>query len=768
MKATDQIAALKNRIRELEAAASGPHPQPASDAPSVKVPAAFDPYFRAAEQTVKSYFSDIRMRPSEGTIEISGERYVLVRASAFSKDFLDSIRHLYADRGQSEAFGIGRDFLFDISHAIGINDAKAFHAKMNVTDPLSRLSAGPVHFAYTGWAFVDILPDSTPSPDDRYFLHYHHPFSFEADAWVRAGVKSDAPVCIMSAGYSTGWCQESFGLPLTAVEVSCRAKGDAQCTFVMSPPHKINEHLQRLARENGMPATSVITPDIPTFFLRKTIEEQLEKARVMAEESSRTKSEFVANMSHELRTPLTAILGFTELLKKTRLSARQNEYLEAISTSGSNLLATINDIMDLSKLDAGKISVAAAPLNIPQMLHAIGLMLDPKVRSKDLQYTLTIDEPLAQPLLGDSMRVSQILLNIISNAVKFTEKGGVTISCTAEADTSHSLRAVFRIRDTGIGISAAKQASVFERFTQADTAISRKYGGSGLGLAIARELAQIMGGSITLESKPGKGSEFTVKLPFVKAPAHEDISQPEATVATGGAGCRVLVVEDNVLNQKMTRLMLENNGYTAFGVNSGTKALTWLRKNTADVILMDIQIPGMDGYAATRKIRSELGLQTPIIAITAHAFSGEKEKCIAAGMNGYLSKPFRENELLSVIAGNRPAAVADLRFLREQTRHNAAFMQEMIRTFAQQAPKDLKALEKAAASGNGEQLYKIAHTMSTSAGFFGLAEHIGGELRTLQQTRMAEPAQLQKIRRVIEQAIAELAELTPSALSSAS
>ncbi|WP_341835273.1 response regulator [Chitinophaga pollutisoli] len=767
MKATDQIAALKNRIRELEAAASAPHPLPTTDAPSVKVPAEFSPYFRAAEEKVKAYFSDIRMRPSEGTIEISDERYVLVRASAFSKDFLDSIMHLYADRSQIEAFGIGRDFLFDISHAIGINDAKAFHAKMNVTDPLSRLSAGPVHFAYTGWAFVDILPTSSPTPDDNYFLHYHHPFSFEADAWVRAGAKSDAPVCIMSAGYSTGWCQESFGLPLTAVEVSCRAKGDAQCTFVMSPPHKMNEHLKRLSQESGAPAASVSQADIPTFFLRKTIEEQLEKARVMAEDSSKAKSEFVANMSHELRTPLTAILGFTELLKKTRLSSRQNEYLEAICTSGSNLLSTINDIMDLSKLDAGKITVAAAPLNIPQMLHAIGLMLDPKVRSKELEYTCTISEPLAQPLLGDSMRVSQILLNIIGNAVKFTEKGSIAITCTVEADTPHSLRAVFRIRDTGIGISAAKQAAVFERFTQADTAISRKFGGSGLGLAIARELAQIMGGSISLESKPGKGTEFIVKLPFVKAASFGEQRQPEAAAA-GGAGCRVLVVEDNVLNQKMTRLMLENNGYTAFGVNSGTKALAWLRKNTVDLILMDIQIPGMDGYAATRKIREELALQIPIVAITAHAFSGEKEKCLAAGMNGYLSKPFREQELLSVIAGNRPASVADLRFLREQTRYNAAFMQEMIRTFLQQAPKDIKALEKAAAAGNGEQLYKIAHTLSTSAGFFGLAEHIGAELRALQQNRTAAPAQLQKIRQVMEQAMEELRQLTPSALSSMS
>ncbi len=767
MKASEQIAALKNRIQELEAAASASHPQPTSDAPSVRVPAAFDLYFRKAEEKVKAYFSDIRMRPSEGTIEISGERYVLIRASALSKDFLDSILNLYGDRGESEAFGIGRDFLFDISHAIGINDAKSFHGKMHVTDPLSRLSAGPVHFAYTGWAFVDILPESTPTPDDNFFLYYHHPFSFEADAWLRAGVQSAAPVCIMSAGYSTGWCQESFGIPLTAVEVSCRAKGDDNCTFIMAPPHRISTHLDRFSREKGHHAAPVTSPDIPTFFLRKTIEEQLEKARVLAEESSQAKSEFVANMSHELRTPLTAILGFTELLKKTRLSARQTEYLEAISTSGSNLLSTINDIMDLSKLDAGKIAVASAPLSIPQMLHAIGLMLDPKVRSKELQYTCTIAEQLAQPLLGDSMRVSQILLNIIGNAVKFTEKGGISIICTVESETVHSLRAIFRIRDTGIGISASKQAAVFERFTQADTAISRKYGGSGLGLAIARELAQIMGGSIELESKTGKGTEFIVKLPFVRAAAHAVQEQPEAPAAVEGAGCRVLVVEDNVLNQKMTRLMLENNGYTAFGVNSGTRALAWLRKNTADLILMDIQIPGMDGYAATRKIREELGLQTPIIAITAHAFSGEKEKCISAGMNGYLSKPFREQELLSVIAGNRLPAAVDLRFLREQTRHNTAFMLEMIRTFLQQSPKDLKALEKAADTGNGEQLYKTAHTMSTSAGFFGLSEHIGPELLVLQRTRKAEPAQLQKIRRVLEQAWDELRQVTPSALSSA-
>ncbi|MRG45764.1 response regulator [Chitinophaga sp. SYP-B3965] len=766
MKTSPQIAALQEKVRALETENASLRNRYSlhADQPSVKVPPEFLPLFQKAEENVRQYFSHISLNPSQGTIEISNERYVLIRASALSKDFLGSILSLYADRGETEAFGIGRNFLFDIAHALGINDAKAFHAQMNVTDPLSKLSAGPIHFAYTGWAFVDILPESHPTPDDDYYLIYHHPFSFEADAWIRSGEQSKQPVCIMNSGYSSGWCEQSFGIPLTAVEVTCRAKGDEQCTFIMSPPHMIEKHIKTFAKTHHFAKTP---PVVPTFFERKTVEEQMEKARQLAEESSKAKSDFVANMSHELRTPLSAILGFTELLKKTKLSSRQTEYLDAICTSGSNLLSTINDIMDLSKLDAKKISFESVPVHLPELLQSIEMMLASKVRHKKLQYKSKIDKTLHTPLLSDSVRLTQILLNIIGNAIKFTEKGSITVEVTLKEETPQAMQVAFSIKDTGIGIPAAKQQNVFERFTQADTAITRKYGGSGLGLAITRELVELLGGTITLSSKLNKGTEFKVQLPFLKAGKQtKTVSSKAQTI--NGKGLHVLVVEDNLLNQKLTRIMLTNNGFTVSGADSGTKAVTFLQKNTVDLILMDLQIPGMDGYLTTQKIRDSLKLSTPVIAITAHAFSGEREKCLAAGMNDYLPKPFRESELLKAIATNLPAKITDLSFLKEQTRNNVTFIKEMINTFIQQTPKDLAALQKAMKENNGEMVYKIAHTLSTSVGYFGLKPHIGKDLVLMQQKRFAEVKRFEKVKKICEQAIKELQQLTPSALSSAS
>lgn len=776
MKTSAIIAALEEKVKNLEAENAAlkrsAHAHEGegmmhTGGPSVKVPDEMAPLFRKAEENVRQYFSDFKWDPSKAVIEISDERYVLVRASALSKDFLDSILKLYADRGEQEAFSIGRNFLFDISHALGLNDARAFHAKMNLSNPLARLSAGPVHFAYTGWAYVDILPESNPTPDDNFYLHYHHPFSFEADAWIRAGEKSKNPVCIMNGGYSSGWCEQSFGVPLTAVEVTCRAQGHEQCTFIMSPPHKIEQHIQQYAKKHRKYNIKKSPPEIPTFFLRKTVEEQMEKARVLAEESSRAKSDFVANMSHELRTPLSAILGYTDLLKKTKLDPMQHDYLEAIYASGSNLLSTINDIMDLSKLDARKISFESVAIHLPDLLQSIELMLASRIGHKKLQYISSVDKTLHQPLLGDSVRLTQILLNIIGNAIKFTEKGKITIRCEAEQENAQGVQVLFRISDTGIGIAADKQHLVFERFTQADTAITRKYGGTGLGLAITRELVELQGGSITLKSEEKKGTEFTVRLPFLKAEAPAEGRERPAGLING-QGIHVLVVEDNVLNQKMTRIMLQHNGFRVSVAGNGLKAVSFLKKNKVDLILMDLQIPGMDGYLTTEKIRRSLQLNTPIIAITAHAFSGEREKCLAAGMNDYLPKPFREHELMQAIAAARQQKLIDLSFLKEQTHNNAAFIKDMVSTFLKQTPKDLNALQKALSKGDEAAVYKIAHTLRTSVGYFGLQQYIGSDLLHIEQHRTAEESRFQHIRNICEEAMQELRQLTPSALSSAS
>ncbi len=338
---------------------------------TVNVPEQMTAPFDLAQQTVSAYFTDLKMQPHRGTIEIGDQRHILVRASAMSKDFLDTIQNLYADRGQAEAISIGKNFLFDIAHTLGMNDAKNFHAKMNLTDPIAKLSAGPVHFAFTGWAFVDILPESNPSPDDNFYLIYNHPYSFEADSWIKVGRKSDFAVCIMSAGYSSGWCEESFGIPLTAVEVKCTAKGDDSCTFIMSPPHMIQQYLDAFHLRNENKPGKQQHYEIPTFFERKKIEEELQRSRNLAEESAQAKEDFVANMSHELRTPLGSILGFTELLEKTNTDTSQREYIDAIRNSGKSQLTIINDVLDLSKLDAGRFAIEDIPFNITDVLHSV-------------------------------------------------------------------------------------------------------------------------------------------------------------------------------------------------------------------------------------------------------------------------------------------------------------------------------------------------------------------------------------------------------------
>ncbi|MBO9566142.1 MAG: response regulator [Niastella sp.] len=746
---------------------------------SVTVPPAMQPLFDIAQQTVREYFKDLRMDPSKGTIEINDQRYVLVRASAFSKGFLETIQRLYADKGESEAFAIGRNFLFDYAHVIGLHDARDFHARMHVTDPIAKLSAGPVHFAYSGWAFVDISADSHPSPDENFCLIYDHPYSFEADSWTRAGVQSKEPVCIMNAGYSSGWCEESFGIELTAVEVSCRAKGDARCTFIMSPPHKIHEHLERFNASHKKQYASAGNYNIPTFFERKQVEEEMERSRVLAEESARAKADFVANMSHELRTPLGAILGFTDLLQKTTLDTVQQDYLEAINTSGKTLLSIINDILDLSKLDAGKFLTESIAFSVPELMHSLQVMFASKASGKDLRLSCSVDMGISFPVLGDPMRLTQILVNLMGNAIKFTEAGGVYVNCIIQHETEDAVELCFSVRDTGIGIPANKIDSIFERFMQVDTHITRKYGGTGLGLAITKQLVELLGGTISITSKEGSGTECTFIIPYRKAQEQVLASSRESNVPRQFFSLRkILVVEDNLMNQKLTSIILQAQGFEVIVARNGKKAIEYLQEHQADLILMDIQMPVMDGYKTTQLIRDELHLATPIIAMTAHALSGEREKCLQAGMNDYLAKPFKEHDLLDKIGHwaqvlhhqSSPASSdssiprIDLSFLIQQTSNNRAFINEMIAIFRKQNPRDLARLKTAIGKADFKTIYKTTHSLRNTIGFFGLTPAIGAELLTMEKLAMAsEDAErimqlFEKVSLVCKQAVTDLKE----------
>lgn len=755
------IAALQQRIKELEEENALLQSQiiHRSTGSAVQVPEHFKPLFSEAEAAVKQYFSDIRMDPTQGTIEISGERYVLVRASALSKDFLDSILNLYADRGETEAFGIGRNFLFDISHAIGMNDAKAFHEKMHLTDPISKLSAGTVHFAYAGWAFVDILPESNPTPDDSFYLVYNHPYSFEADAWKRAGALSKWPVCIMSAGYSSGWCEASFGIPLTAVEVSCTAQGHEQCTFIMSPPHMIEKHIEKYQQKQ----VKRVPTAIPTFFQRKIVEEQMEKARVLAEESSRAKSDFVANMSHEIRTPLNAIIGYSDLLYKTSLDPQQQEYLHAIQTSGNSLLAIINDIMDLSKLDARKIDIEYSAVSLPDLFRNVQTMLESKARGKGLQYRSYTDSRLSFPVLGDSLRLTQILLNLIGNAIKFTEEGSIDIQCSIIEMTAADVKVQIRISDTGIGIAPEKLAMIFERFTQADTTITRKYGGTGLGLAITRELVELHGGTIHVDSKENKGTCFLIHLSFEKAAPAQMPATSKISVVNKEHK-HVLLVEDDHLNRQLVAYMLKRNGYTVSVACDGLEALQCLKHTRVDIVLMDLHMPKMDGYETTREIRKTLRLDTPVIAFTAHVFGKDEDKYLLSGMNGYLTKPVREEDVVEIITRFAQPAVTDLGYLLEQTRGNHTLVMSLINTFVQENPVSIQSLEAAILDNDRESMYKIAHTLRTSTGLFGLGRETGEALLHIEQGGDNILEAFNKVKKTCARAVEELREMTPEKL----
>ena len=263
------------------------NPRTRSGLDTVKVPEEFEPVFQKAQEYVSRYFEGKKEDPSKGTIEIFGERYILVRAASMSVDFFDTVRDLYSDRNEEEAINIARNFLFDIAHAIGKQDARNFHTKMNLKDPIEKLSAGPVHFSHSGWAFVDIFPESKPTPDEDFYLIYDHPFSFEADAWKKAGKRSDCPVCVMNAGYSSGWCEESFGIPLVASEILCKAKGDEVCRFIMAHPSKIEGYIREYLNKEPELTRKVTEYEIPAFFKRKQITEILRERTAELEERTK-------------------------------------------------------------------------------------------------------------------------------------------------------------------------------------------------------------------------------------------------------------------------------------------------------------------------------------------------------------------------------------------------------------------------------------------------------------------------------------------------
>ncbi|MBI8161763.1 response regulator [Pseudomonas aeruginosa] len=378
---------------------------------------------------------------------------------------------------------------------------------------------------------------------------------------------------------------------------------------------------------------------------------QLISAREEAEQANRAKSDFLAMMSHELRTPMNGVLGMLQLLETTEQTREQAEYTALATESTEHLLKVINDILDFSRIERGALELECIPFNLLELVQGSALVFQHSAQQRGLALELQIQAGLENiEVCGDPTRIRQILVNLLGNALKFTEEGAIHLSLEWQALDHDVLWLTCAVHDSGIGISPERLEHMFDAFQQADSSISRRYGGTGLGLAIARTLAERMGGTLQAESKEGSGSTFTleISLPFQQSPAHRQ--QAAGAAAPVAAGQEILLVEDNPVNQTVIEAMLRSLGYRVTLVADGIQAVRSAERQRYDAILMDCRLPVLDGYSATREIRAqENGRQVPIIALTANALQGDRENCLQAGMNDYLAKPFKRAELQRIL-----------------------------------------------------------------------------------------------------------------------
>lgn len=493
---------------------------------------------------------------------------------------------------------------------------------------------------------------------------------------------------------------------------------------------------------------------------QQTLIVQLNESENKALEAARVKENFMANMSHEIRTPLNAILGFSNFLEREPLALKQKDFVVSIQKASENLLDIVNDILDVSRIEAGMVRIEAYPFSIRGLLQSVETLFSRKAAEKGISLLSQVAEDVPDTLVGDATRLTQILVNLIGNALKFTEKGLVRIEISLLDQKDNIVNLNCRIIDNGPGIDQDKLKVIFERFNQGENSITRRFGGTGLGLSIVKDLIELQAGSIDVTSVAGKGATFRFNIPYgisenqIQLPARWEGGRFEQATEKQ---IRILIAEDNATNRSLMTYMLQQWGLDFDIVDNGNLVIEALEKQHYSLVLMDIQMPVMDGYTATRTIRQNLLSSIPIIAMTAHAMAGEREKCLSMGMNEYISKPIREKQLFDMIArfcniqdtppDNSPTTTTlapsyqyiQLDYLMDIAKDDTAFMKSSALQFIELVPAEVESLHQACNQGNMAAVHKLAHHLKTSISIMGLTDKLNNILDKLEDTSITQP-----------------------------